>query len=259
MSEIILPRNHYFRSSNQAISELCLPLFQTYQINMFVYVKYYLDGSCIMLSNNEDWMQYHLAKGYPVPAPIPKNLLEKKEAFNIISGDGVFQQAKYDLIQKYNSDQAVDFIIKGENYYEVICFSFPVGYTNPINTIINNLDAFRQFVTVFKAQAMHLLRHAENHKIVLPAHMKGIDCKASDSSKTSHNTLFELEGTPLTKREQHVLYHVVKGKSAKEVGEVLKLSSRTIESYLEQIKNKMDVNTKSMLIEKGLLYFGAIF
>lgn len=49
-------------------------------------MKYYLDDSCIMRSNNEDLMHYHLSKAYPVPAPIPLNLLEKQEAFNMDIG-----------------------------------------------------------------------------------------------------------------------------------------------------------------------------
>lgn len=60
----------------------------------------------------------------------------------------------------------------------------------------------------------------------------------------------------LTKREHDSLELVMMGKTAKEIGIALNLSTRTIEKYLENIKQKMHVKTKSELIEKALTYYG---
>lgn len=56
--------------------------------------------------------------------------------------------------------------------------------------------------------------------------------------------------TYLTKREAEILYYLVKGKTAKQMGEFLCISHRTVEQYIEKIKFKMDVYSKSELIEK---------
>ncbi len=229
---------------------------------MFVYVKYYQDGSCIILCNNEDWLRYHLAKGYPVPAPIPLNLLEKKEAFHVISnGNQRFQQAKYDLMQKYNSDQAVDFIIKGNNFYEVICFAFPVGYQDAINAIVNNLDAFKQFTAHFKERAASLLDKAEENKVILPSHMTGIDFSLTMSQTIANEQTIQVQdrikaafNKTLSSRQVDVLYHTVKGKTANDTAIHMGLSRRTIEHYLVDIKNKIGVTSKSELIQVSIDY-----
>lgn len=59
----------------------------------------------------------------------------------------------------------------------------------------------------------------------------------------------------LSKRELECLRLTVKGKPAKQVAYHLNLSRRTVEEYLENIKRKMDVTSKSALIEKGIDYF----
>jgi len=56
----------------------------------------------------------------------------------------------------------------------------------------------------------------------------------------------------LTPRETQCLIHYVRGKSAKQIGILLNLSFRTVEHYLEKIKRKMRVTTKSELIEKTI-------
>lgn len=60
----------------------------------------------------------------------------------------------------------------------------------------------------------------------------------------------------LTQRETECLCYLVRGKTAKSIAQLLKLSPRTVEYYLDNIKNKLGCRTKSQLIEwaieKGL-------
>jgi DNA-binding CsgD family transcriptional regulator len=56
----------------------------------------------------------------------------------------------------------------------------------------------------------------------------------------------------LTKRETEVLYCLVKGKTAKKIGDILGISHRTVEQHIERIKAKMNVFSKSELIEKAI-------
>jgi DNA-binding CsgD family transcriptional regulator len=56
----------------------------------------------------------------------------------------------------------------------------------------------------------------------------------------------------LTACETQCLYYTVKGKSARETGEILYRSRRTIEDHIVNIKDKLGCRTKSELIEKVL-------
>lgn len=65
------------------------------------------------------------------------------------------------------------------------------------------------------------------------------------------------EAGPLTTREQSVLILVAEGKSSKDVGELLGISTRTVETHRKNIKKKLAINTTAGLtryaIENGLV------
>ncbi len=53
----------------------------------------------------------------------------------------------------------------------------------------------------------------------------------------------------LPKRQQQVLFHLLKGKSAKAIAKEMNASFRTIEYYTEILKIKFECQTKNELIE----------
>lgn len=57
------------------------------------------------------------------------------------------------------------------------------------------------------------------------------------------------EGLKLSPIESQCLFYLIRGKSTKMIAKVLNLSSRTVETYIEQIKSKMSCRTRSELIE----------
>lgn len=251
MTQVLLPKQHPFLLAGQDISSLCAPLFEQHSMNLFVYGKYYRDGSCLLLSNNTDWISSHLANGYPAPAPVPTELLKKSAALHLIPKDeGPFQQAKYDLLQKYNTAQAIDFISKEKDYYEVFCFSFPSAHYDPINTIINNLENFKRFTLHFKDHTKRLLSLLDKSKIILPETMRGIDFSNPALANTEMLSKYNFANKSFTKRETDILHHLMRGQTARRIGEKLNLSKRTIEAYLANMKYKMNVSSKAELIEK---------
>jgi DNA-binding CsgD family transcriptional regulator len=56
----------------------------------------------------------------------------------------------------------------------------------------------------------------------------------------------------LSSRELECLFYTLRGKTAKQAAEILNLSKRTVESYIENIKNKFGCNTKSDLLLIGI-------
>jgi DNA-binding CsgD family transcriptional regulator len=74
----------------------------------------------------------------------------------------------------------------------------------------------------------------------------------NSSSMPFLQTLSIINNQEFTKCEKQVLYLLVYGKSARETGEILYRSRRTIEDHIVNIKDKLGCRTKSELIEKVL-------
>jgi len=54
----------------------------------------------------------------------------------------------------------------------------------------------------------------------------------------------------LTPKERQCVYHLVKGKTVKEIANALKISGRTVETHLTQIKQKLGCYTRAQIIDK---------
>lgn len=55
----------------------------------------------------------------------------------------------------------------------------------------------------------------------------------------------------LTARESETLFLLIRGKTAKEIANILGLSTRTTEQYIEQLRAKFDCSSRSELISKA--------
>lgn len=79
-----------------------------------------------------------------------------------------------------------------------------------------------------------------------------------NDKKLHHHQYFSgmiIEHEYFTKREKDILYLLVRGKTAKAIAAQLKLSARTVEAYLANLKLKMQVHNKTDLIDKVFDYF----
>lgn len=56
----------------------------------------------------------------------------------------------------------------------------------------------------------------------------------------------------MTTRESEVLYFLLRGGTAKRIANALSISTRTAEQYIDALKNKFGVRTKSDLIERAI-------
>ncbi len=62
----------------------------------------------------------------------------------------------------------------------------------------------------------------------------------------------DIDNIELSKRQQEVLFFLIRGQSAKMIAKILKISNRTVEYYTEILKNKFNCSSKSELIEKAI-------
>lgn len=68
---------------------------------------------------------------------------------------------------------------------------------------------------------------------------------------TVDNLAGNLGEISLTQREAVCMVHIMKGKTAKEIGKEMNISHRTVETYIEKIKRKTGCWTRSKLVSYG--------
>lgn len=110
---------------------------------------------------------------------------------------------------------------------------------NPIISENNRISGLIYYCRSWqKADVFHLLQQLD----------KKLNLGIQNYSLDYHQNIFQL-----TTRECECVFLLIRGKTAKEIAGLLSLSSRTVESYLENIKHKMDCRNKAEILMKALL------
>ena len=58
------------------------------------------------------------------------------------------------------------------------------------------------------------------------------------------------DGLGLSVRQSECLFYLIRGKTMREIGLILHISPRTVETHIDQIKHQLGCHTRSMLVEK---------
>jgi DNA-binding CsgD family transcriptional regulator len=81
-----------------------------------------------------------------------------------------------------------------------------------------------------------------------------IDTKFTGEIKTPQQYVLTPESSPLplSTRQQECLSLVIRGKTIREIAFILRISTRTVETHIDTIKEKLGCTSKSQLIEKAI-------
>ena len=126
---------------------------------------------------------------------------------------------------------------------------------------LTRLDLLEKFISYFRVRAADLIHQASKNKIFIPnkfdmapASSIGTAC-GFDSAGFLKALQLESQHSLLSMREMQCGKLLLKGYSIKMIGQELKLSPRTIEGYIFNIKQKLKVFTKGELIKALDKYF----
>jgi LuxR family quorum-sensing system transcriptional regulator SolR len=245
----------------EEVNLLCSPLFKKLGINGFSYSRIFLDGSRSELWSNADALCHtFLRKKYIADTYTPENYQNDERYVllaNKIENSSSEIKKKYEnqlLDQKnlFNHDNCFMIVNKNETICEYFIFYTPIGFKSAINFYFNNLNTLENFSMEFKDKAKLFIKAVDNEKIVKPWRV---------ASTNNHNIILPIHYSDLdvtkktcylTKRESQIAIHIPQGRTAKEIAEILNISMRTVESHIENIKDKYLCNRKADLIVKLL-------
>jgi DNA-binding CsgD family transcriptional regulator len=139
--------------------------------------------------------------------------------------------------------------------------------TSLMNLYLNNLNILRKFIYYFKDKMNEVIEAMSDTRILLPmkARFNNEEQEMLQAMLAVFNSLTEVNryygvgvqsNIYLTKREMECFYWYFMGKTADEIGLILKLSKRTVETYLLNAKIKTNCYNKRQLNYK---HFDSLF
>lgn len=252
--------------SYEDIKKICRPIIDLFKITFFRYLRIYPDKSRIHLCTNPEWTSLFYSKGFYNIAWFDSNQLINPKSIEILwdvkanTDDNI---VGIEARNHFNIHHGISIIRPQKSYYEVYDLATYKDNASINDLYLNNLDLFQRFFFYFKNQARTLLQECDKKRIKLP-NLSEFKKEAEnnivnksediniflDSTKTNRFYINTVNGDIyLTKKETECIYWVLRGKSAEEIGMILKCSKRTIEIHINNIKKKLGVGKITQAIK----------
>lgn len=231
------------------------PLIETFNLSHFCYFFVTKEGYTACLSSRPDWIEFYLYNNLFLNNPFLKNPILIPEGF-------FFSRSIDDSIYHQTRGQAKDFgiedtlVLTFKEKELLRGFSFGLSLNDRNYTLFaNEVPLLKRFCQAFLKEAKKPLNELE------PVDIKPFLGKSFNhqSNKFSLNpkeriALFNhlnLEIPKISNREKECLLLYLQGETGNSISETLNLSPRTVESYLVNLKNKLNCHNKTELIKKA--------
>lgn len=260
------------RHSNQ-IRKATLPICDHLDITYFTYHRINSEGRYTVLVNRPDWAERYVEKKLYLEDPYLRHPDQYQSGVCTMFSNGSEEYCKRVLREGkevLNMGDSLFIIEKTDSSVEFFGFASRIG-SHKLSDVSLNCPAYlKAFATHFKQETKSILQSMEENASTL-VELKGDDFYNNEPILT--DPVKKLKGylkevglgrlvdfaAALSRQERKCLFYLAQGKTAKETAAFLRLSSRTVESYLEHIKNKGDICASELFdLAKELKEFGLL-
>lgn len=250
----------------QDISYLCEPL-KKLNISYFSHVKIDNKKQFSVISSNPLFLEHYLKNKY-YTADI--HMVDKRKFGNFFVWDGMKFNAQSAKICVEASGFKVNnpFTIIQRNNDSIDYYHFANdSKSKQINQVyLANIDLLNLFISYFneRINQSKLLARAYDLKFDLGLNKEKQLAFEDPAIVLSRDEFFQslnfepmfkklrIGHTVLSKRQSEILQYIVRGKTLKQISQILRLSERTVANYFETLKIKLNVASKSELISKTI-------
>lgn len=234
-----LAANHFTLTTASDVRQICNAFMRHFNLRYFDYGRIYHDGRATLLATDPDWVCHYFATQNPVGGEVRKN--------------GIYpwpihlpSQTIIDARNAFNIDNAVTEIIEHVEYTEFFDFAATAGDEKALYYQLNHYDLYSKFLSYFKLEAKTLIDKAFLHPVAekVNAINNSFEQINVDKVLVDINHPFNT----LSVRQKECVKLLVKGMSYKQIGYQLGLSMRTVEHYLETVRQKLGCDTRLQLI-----------
>lgn len=235
-------KNHLAITSCPEIAEIMLPKLNQHGMTVFNYYRVYFDGRVIRLSSDQTWAEHYFKKNYMNTMTVPKAYLMKPLNYYVWLTEDC-PEMLLDAALNFNTSNGITVAEKHPDYIEYFCFATTTKNTSIINQFyLNNLDILHKYGLQFKEQAKNILKKAEKNTLqLINTEVCHVDCRDKNLQDVF---------VTLPNRQADCARLLLKGKKYKEMAIELNLSTRTVESYINILKDKLQCQNRTELALK---------
>jgi DNA-binding CsgD family transcriptional regulator len=240
-------KNISYTAAND-IKAICTPFFNIIMpASYFSYGRIYNDGTMIILCSHRKWVAHYVKHGY--------QFLPDSKSGTFLWTTTMHKKAITEGAKHFNLHNGA-FIGKScQGFMEFLEFASSDSEKHPVEFLCNQKDLLNQFYFYFKDKAKSIIKKADKNRLLPPQELLRLKnfpqqyqnmqmlCRVKKFSMHFQN--IEIFFSP---REFEILSLLSNNKTMMEIAEQLNLSLRTIETHVQNAKNKTNFATKTQLL-----------
>ncbi len=247
------------------------PLMKNFGIFLFTYRRLNKNGTLFHLTTKDDWIEKSVQNNLLVSSEIlPKIYHTINTSKQNFLWTGNLKDPLYNSLHSFDIWNGITFYENYENYIEIIAFASTRNNTSVQNFYINNFELLHYFKSYFINEINNIIIYENFNKLSInikdkiPIFIENKCLKnnhinfINETKLTRYYFSFPYEHVYLTRREAEVLFYITQGMSCKNIARILKnciekegkdkISDRTVESYWNIIKSKLQTSDRSKII-----------
>jgi DNA-binding CsgD family transcriptional regulator len=251
----LISDSHPALTLSTPLLEYCGHFLKKYNLNYFQIIRVNQDGSTLLLTNQVEFTRFACQHAMKANVPLVYSCV-KKEILNPSSYYFLWEPnlpaAPVSLARnEFNVCNGLTFVERFPTHYYMIAFAAPHDNHGILDFYLNNIELLRNFIQGFKEQQQEVLKTLESQPIILPPPL--LDENLQEMLLKPHTkriqVLFKGQANYITLKEFACIRQLPMGRSAKQIGQDLKISYRTVEQYFERVKKRLGCTTKQDLIQ----------
>lgn len=261
--------NNYFKRNISALEhikaispvlrEIAQPLISNTCIKSISYIKLHSNGDITNFSTDINWIKYRFENNIQyaiIPNSNDELFFTKQNEPELYFLSYNFNSDLFQAMTHFGSYFGAGVRILNKNELEI--FYFTTDKPDMNNYFIFNFDLIKSFIIYFRNQIKKFEDqpyHLISTEVCLKQYKKFQKQSLMQLNTSKKNFNGKLKSIPIAKdisltfKEVECCYYLLKGYQYKSIANQLEVSPRTIEHRVNSIKNKIDMVTKSSMID----------
>ena len=245
------------------ITALCQPIFELFNVNYFAHTRAFHNRQFVAVMTNPELTECFLKR---------KHSIYFSEGNGFYLNDGCYftncftqsfglEEKLKAFWKEFDIGYLIHIVKKQTGYDDMYYFGLNVQDGFLVNKFLNHLKMIEHFILYFKSQSLGVFNKIEpvsysQDYFLLPQSKPNISYVTSKEQEIflkslplkKVQVLGKLGNAFLSQREYECLRYANKCYSLKEIAKQINISPRTVETYLNSVKNKLGIARRSDLI-----------
>lgn len=221
------------------IQEISADFLNRHGLNYFQFLRCYDNGSIGLLTNNTGLLEhFQYVDNAPVVFSSFTDEHQSSSSYWFLWDEELPEMPVQLAREQFNIRNGITLVRRSKHYYDMIAVATPVEPDNAGAFYLNKLKSIEYFINEFEIANHELIRLMNKHPLLLPEPYRDINYKKICLTKGTVSVRGKTGESYITTQELACLRLLIQGKSYKQIAQIMDISPRTVETYLQRVKHR---------------------